>query len=101
MNVETRLHKDDSVYVIGVNGKFDSTVLRDFRKAYSADEAKTEKLVIDMANTLTLDSSALGILLCMQQYLGRRDGEISIVNCNDTVMKIFEITNFSNKFNIG
>ena len=100
MSIETNFNAEENVYVIGVNGKFDSTLAKDFRTAYNAEEARTGNIVIDLDKTSTLDSSALGILLVMQQYLGKQDGEIKIINCNDTVMKIFAITQFGKKFSI-
>ena len=100
MSVTTKFTEDDSVVVISVTGKFDFSLLNDFRKAYSDDAVAFKKVVLDMRATTTLDSSALGMLLNMQRHLGKKDGEIRIINCNMAVMKIFRISHFDQKFTI-
>jgi len=100
MPIEARYDDDEKKLVIRVNTKFDFTLLNEFRQAYSNDNAKSAEIVIDLRSTPTIDSSALGMLLSMQEHLGKKDTEISIVNCNEDVMKIFNITHFDNKFTI-
>jgi anti-anti-sigma factor len=98
MTVETRVTNDNTVLIIGVIGKFDFKLLNEFRQAYSNDTADFVKVVIDMRQTSTIDSSALGMLLNMQRYLKKTDTEINIINCNPDVTKIFNITHFDKKF---
>lgn len=100
MFIETLFSKDNTVLVISIKGKFDFTLLNEFRQAYSNDAAKSTQVTIDMRNTPTIDSSALGMLLNMQRAMKKKDGEISIINCNKDVKKIFQITHFSKKFTI-
>ena len=47
-----------------------------------------------------MDSSALGMLLAMQLHLNKLDGEIHIINANNEVGRILEITHFDQKFSI-
>ena len=101
MNVNTAFSQDNEVYTIAIDGSFDFNSLNNFREAYTEDNIKTAKVVIDMRKTSTIDSSALGMLLNMQRHLNKADGEISIVNCNPIVAKIFAITHFGKKFNIS
>ena len=100
MTVETSLTEDGCVLIITVKGKFDFKLLSQFRKAYSDNTLESEKIIIDLRDTISIDSSALGMLLNMQRYLGKADGEISIMNCNKDVIKIFQITHFDKKFRI-
>ena len=100
MNVETRV-SEDNVYTIFVKGDFNFLLLNEFRNAYSSKEAgQARKHIVDLAKTDTIDSSALGMLLNMQRHLEKGDGEISLINPNEVVMKIFNITHFGKKFNI-
>lgn len=101
MNVNTALSQDKEVYTITVEGTFDFNSLNSFRQAYTEDNIKTAKVVIDLRQTSTIDSSALGMLLNMQRHLNKADGEISIINCNSIVAKIFAITHFGKKFSIS
>ena len=102
MNVKTRFSKDDTVFTISISGDFNFSILNEFCNSYNHKEAiSAEKIIVDLSKTLTIDSSALGMLLNMQKHLDKSDGEISIVNCNKVVMNVFEITNFKTKFNIS
>jgi len=101
MNVNTEFSQDNEIYTITIDGSFDFNSLSSFRQAYSDDNIKAAKIVIDMRKTSTIDSSALGMLLNMQRHLNKADGDISIVNCNPIVAKIFAITHFGKKFSIS
>ena len=98
MVVKSNLSEDKKVLIISVEGKFDFTVMNDFRKAYTNDSMSPAKIIVDLRSTPTVDSSALGMLLNMQRTLKKADGDISIINCNDDVKSVFQITHFEKKF---
>lgn len=100
MSIETSVTTDNQILIISVIGKFDFNLLNEFRQAYTNNTADFVKVIIDMRRTLTIDSSALGMLLNMQRYLNKFNTEINIINCNPDVFKIFDITHFDEKFNI-
>ncbi len=100
MVIETKITEDNDALLISIKGKFDFSMLNDFRQAYSDKSATYKHVVLDMRGASTIDSSALGMLLNMQRYLNKGDGEIRIINCNDDVTKIFQISHFDKKFTI-
>lgn len=100
MSISTKLSTDDDLLVISITGKFDFTLLNEFRNAYSNDADRAGNYIVDMRNVSTIDSSALGMLLNMNRYLGSPDKEIRIINCNEVVKKVFHITSFNKKFTI-
>lgn len=100
MTIQTRFSKNNESYTISVDGAFDFARLNEFREAYSNDEIKAAKVIVDLSKTETIDSSALGMLLNMQKHLSKPNGDIDIINCNSVVAKIFNITHFEKKFNI-
>lgn len=100
MSVESSFTEDNTVLIVSIKGKFDFTLLNEFRQAYTDNDIKPEKAIVDMRATSTIDSSALGMLLNMQRYMEMPDGEIKIINCNQDVKKVFEITHFNKKFTI-
>jgi len=100
MAVEFAFTENNEVLVISIKGVFDFAMLNDFRAAYSGDIDKSVKVVIDMREASSINSSALGMLLNMQRHLEKADGEIEIINCNPVVAKIFNITHFNKKFRI-
>ena len=99
--VNIQLANDTKVLTISVQGKFDFWLINDFREAYSNIDEPFDVLKIDMRNVSTIDSSGLGMLLTMQKFLNKEDGEIKIINCNASVAKVFNITNFNKKFGIS
>jgi len=101
MEIKTTLSNESNIFTIYIEGDFNFSILHPFRKSYNDFDALADKnIVIDLRKTLTVDSSALGMLLNMQKDLNKADNEIKIINCNDVVRKIFHITNFEKKFDI-
>ncbi|MCK5664489.1 MAG: STAS domain-containing protein [Thiotrichaceae bacterium] len=100
MSVATRITNNNSTLVISITGKFDFDLRNEFRQTYNNDAAKSLAVIVELNSTQTIDSSALGMLLNMQRSLNKADGEISIINCNPEILKIFQITHLDQKFSI-
>ena len=100
MTIETKLSEDGKLLVIRIKGNFDFTMLNEFRQTYCDVAKGVNNYMVDMRDTSTIDSSALGMLLNMKRHLNLQDGEIKIINCNPTVKKVLRITNFNKKFSI-
>ncbi len=101
MSVESKLSTDNATLVISVKGVFDFNSLNEFRRAYSIENMKVGKVIIDMRDTTAIDSSALGMLLNMNRYLEKFGVGIFIENCNEHVKGVFDITHFNKMFTIG
>jgi anti-anti-sigma factor len=100
MTVKADFSKNEDTLTISIDGKFDFGSLRDFRQAYSDENQRVSKYIVDMRRTETMDSSALGMLLNMKKYLNKQDREIRITNCGPTLKKILLIARFDKKFAI-
>ena len=101
MNVTTSLSEDGKTWTIYIDGDFNYYLLNEFTAAYqNIEELKSKMIVLDLRKTLTIDSSALGMILNMQKALEKPDRTISVINCNRMVKNIFEITNLDRKFNV-
>ncbi len=102
MSVNTSLSEDNDAFVISVKGEFDFSMFNSFRDAYTnlVELTASTRIVIDMRDTSSINSSALGMLLNMQRYLNKADGEIEIINANYVVKRVFNITQFDSKFKI-
>lgn len=91
----------DREYEISLGETFDFNCVEDFRSAYeSVDDGGAKDFVIDFRATHYMDSSALGMLINMQKYWQERKANISIINTNPQVRKIFSISRFDKKFTI-
>ena len=100
MSVETHLSSDQQTVTIAVLGRFDFSVVNDFRKAYEAQPAG-KRFVIDLKQAEHIDSSALGMLLNMRSALGGDAASIHIQNCGPGIKRILEISRFDKKFSIS
>jgi anti-anti-sigma factor len=101
MSIESSLSSDSKTLTIMVEGRFDATCLDDFRRCYEEGGSDTvSKYIVDLQNTVHLDSSALGMLLVLRDYAGGDQSNILIDNCSDDVKKIFAISAFSQLFEI-
>ena len=101
MSIETKVSSDKKIFTILIEGDFNFSLLHEFKASYNNEAAiAADKIIIDLRKTLTVDSSALGMLLNLQKELGKSGDDTTIINCNEMVTKILKITNFSKKFNI-
>ena len=100
MSIEVGVSGGGNLLTIRVKGRFDFNLLNEFRQAYSDLGNKQADIEVDMRETESIDSSALGMLLSMQSHLGKVDGDISLVNCSPDVKKILMIVRFDKKFSI-
>ena len=101
MSIETNLSSDKKTFSIIIEGDFNFSLLHEFKASYNnTDAANADTIVIDFRKTLTVDSSALGMLLNLQKELGKSVDNTKIINSNEMISKILQITNFSKKFTI-
>ncbi|MBA1192541.1 STAS domain-containing protein [Pseudomonas entomophila] len=100
MAVDTVFSTDEKRLTIKVRGRFDFGLHQAFRSAYEDPPVAPEQVVIDLAETTYLDSSALGMLLLLREYQGDDQARVSVVNANTDVRTILAISNFSKLFEI-
>ncbi len=86
---------------IAIQGRFDASSLDAFRRSFEEAESDSiTRYIVDLADTVHLDSSALGMLLVLRDHAGGDQANISIVNSSPEVKKIFAISSFEQLFNI-
>lgn len=71
---------------IAIEGRFDFSILQDFRSAYTLDiEAPIETISIDLSRSEHMDSSGMGLLLTLKKELKLDSGCIELINCRSHV----------------
>ena len=100
MAIKTSVSDNGNVLSIFIDGKFNFAKLSEFRNAYTGDYGNIDDYVIDLRGTDSMDSSALGMLLNMKQFVNKEDKTIKIVNCRPMVKKTLLIARFDKKFQI-
>lgn len=99
MSIMTSTSADQKEVTIYVQGRFDFSLVQDFRNAYS-DKDPHAIYTIDLAKTDYLDSSALGMLIHLWKFTGENKNNVRIINSNEEIRKIFDITHFDKNFTI-
>ncbi len=91
MNINTK--KENGILTIRVEGKIDTGTAPAFESAVKGEIGQCSKLVFDFEKLSYISSAGLRVLLGAQKFMG--EGEMKVINVNDTVNDIFEITGFS------
>ncbi len=92
---------DDERHVVAVRGEIDLFTAPDLKSALTgAIDAGRTRVVVDLADTTFLDSTALGVLIGAVKRLRSRDGALTIVNTDTNIAKTFEITGLDQIFTI-
>lgn len=101
MSLETQLSTDEKILTIHMEEKFDFGKVQDFRDAYLNVSDSVKTIVVDLANTEYMDSSALGMLLNMQKTMADKINQFKIVHSRPQVAKILKISRFDKKFDMS
>jgi|MDSY01.1.fsa_nt_gb anti-anti-sigma factor len=71
-----------SQLTIAIAGRFDFSILQDFRNAYTLDvELPISGISIDLSRSEHMDSSGMGLLLTLKKELQLDAGSIELNNC--------------------
>lgn len=67
---------------IAISGRFDFSILQDFRNAYTLDiDAPVHEVSIDLSHSEHMDSSGMGLLLTLKKELDLDVGCIELRHC--------------------
>ena len=92
---------DSERHVLAVRGEIDLFTAPELKqKLTDAIEGGKSRIVVDLAQTTFLDSTALGVLIGAVKRLRTREGALVIVNIDQNIAKTFEITGLDQIFTI-
>jgi len=100
MTVEVSLNASTNELLVKISGRFDFSLHQDFRKLSENQAKNVTTILIDLARTDYIDSSALGMLLILRDKVGDNKSAIKIANAKPDVKKILEIANFDKLFTL-
>ena len=100
MGINTQVR--DSVARISMSGRFDFQVHREFKEAYTQlmDNAAVREIEVEMSKVDYLDSSALGMLMLLNERAKAVNKSVTLLNTSGVVSQVLEVANFSKIFNI-
>ena len=92
MTIETISNGAETV--LKVNGRLDTTTAPALEATVTETVANCDQLVLDFAGLEYISSAGLRVILKAQKSMMAKGG-MKLVNVNETIMEIFEITGFS------
>ncbi|MBW3608396.1 MAG: STAS domain-containing protein [Actinobacteria bacterium] len=92
---------DAGAHVIALRGEIHVTTAPRFAEHLAgAIESGKTAIVLDMTGVEFIDSTGLSVLLNGLRLVGQRRGRLALVCTNPTVLRLFQITNLDDTFDI-
>lgn len=100
MALETRI--TDKVARIIMSGRFDFQIHREFKDAYTKclDNTEVQQIEIEMSKLDYLDSSALGMLMLLNERAKSAYKAVTLLNPSAVVGQVLDVANFNRLFTI-
>ena len=87
---------------ITIVGRFDFSILQDFRNAYSiVVNDPVESIVIDLSQSEHMDSSGMGLLLTLKKELSMDAGNIELKYCLPHIRDALFAARLDNLFKVN
>jgi anti-sigma B factor antagonist len=85
---------DDGIGVVAPRGRLNMVAARQLRETLTGlVEQGTSRIVVDLAETTFLDSSALGALVAGLKTARQAGGDLRIARPTESVLTVFKLTN--------
>jgi len=85
---------EDGKAVFSLEGRLDTVTAPDLEKDLKATLDGISDLTLDFEKLAYISSAGLRVLLSAQKQMSRQ-GSMRLLNVNETIMEIFEVTGFS------
>ena len=92
MNIN--IEKDNGKVIFKLAGRLDTTTAPELEKAINGEGEALKSLILDFQGVDYISSAGLRVLLTAQKKMNSQ-GYMELVNVNETVMDIFEMTGFA------
>ena len=93
MDIMTQQNGDS--LTISIKGFIDSSTAPNFEKSVLEACKTTKKLTLNFAEVDFVSSAGLRVLLIAKKTLSAVNGDLAIINANDEVRELFDLTGFS------
>ena len=92
LNITKNLDQD--VLTVELEGRLDTTSAPQLEETLKESLPEVKELVLDFAKLEYISSAGLRVLLAAQKTMSKQ-GAMKLINVNEIIMEIFEITGFS------
>ena len=86
--------KEESKLTASIEGRIDTMTAPELEKKFCEILDGVSELVLDMEKVEYVSSAGLRVILKVQKVMFNQ-GTMKLINVNETVMEVFEITGFS------
>ena len=93
-------NKNQSQLTVAVEGRLDTVTAPQLEGELKSSLDGVTALTLDFAKLEYISSAGLRVLLSAQKIMNKQ-GSMKVVNVNDTINEIFEVTGFSDILDIG
>ena len=91
MTIEKRLNGSSAVFAI--TGRLDTQTAPELEKELDASFSDLKELVFDMKGLEYISSAGLRVILKAQKIMNSK-GSMKLIDVNDSIMEVFDITGF-------
>ncbi|MCR5494221.1 MAG: STAS domain-containing protein [Treponema sp.] len=91
--------KDGSKLTVSVSGRLDTMTSPELQKDLDLSLDGVTDLILDFSSLEYISSTGLRILLYLQKKMAK-EGSMKVVNVNEDVMTVFDVTGFSDVLTI-
>ncbi|MBR2705819.1 MAG: STAS domain-containing protein [Mogibacterium sp.] len=91
LNIEKK--QDGKDLTVALTGRLDTVTAPELESELASSLDDVENLVIDMTDLEYISSAGLRVLLTAQKTMNQK-GSMKLINVNETVMEIFDVTGF-------
>ncbi len=91
--------KKDNALTLALVGRLDTTTAPELEAVVKAELDGVQNLTFDLSDLEYISSAGLRVLLSAQKKMNQQ-GQMTVTNCSEEILEIFEITGFSDILNI-
>lgn len=96
--MEVLINKNEDNITFDVSGRIDSLTSNDLESTIKENLGDYKDVIINFSNVEYISSAGLRVLLSLHKLL--KDGDLKIINVNEVVKEIFDVTGFIDILNI-
>ncbi len=98
--MEIKMDKKESALTVTLTGRLDTMTSPQLEEAIQKEIEGVKDLTFDFKDLEYISSAGLRVLLSTQKHM-MKQGEMKVINVNETIMEIFNVTGFSDIMNIS
>ena len=88
-------NKEGAKLVMALEGRLDTSTAPELEAALDGTIAGVEDLTLDCEKLEYISSAGLRVILAAQKQMNKQNSPMVVMNANETVMEVFELTGFT------